>query len=117
MTKNDPQSIWMISNISDDKFLPFKVEIVGQINELPKQSPYAIVMSKKERQEWIALLRELRSIPTYRYTPIFYHGDIDESLQDLFDGSADDELLTKAHAIHQRLKKFRGMCFCQKRKR
>ncbi|WP_133139664.1 GGDEF domain-containing protein [Legionella genomosp. 1] len=108
MTINNPQSIWMISNISDDKFLPFKVEIVGQINELPKQSPYAIVMSKKERQEWVALLRELRSIPTYRYTPIFYHGDIDESLQDLFDGSADDELLTKAHAIHQRLKKIPG---------
>lgn len=103
MTKN--KTIWMVSNLSDRLFLPYNVARVGQVQELPENPPYAIVLSKTTQQRWPDLVAELRAKRNYRYIPVFYHGTIENQDKCLFDGSADENVLTIAHYIYRQLEK------------
>lgn len=97
------QTVWVVSNINEKKLLPLKMDTVANVGDLPEQPPYAIILSKNEDQDWIALLSEMRSKREYYFIPVFYHGDVEPNLQHLFDGPADDALITKASFIHERL--------------
>ncbi|MGQ3892170.1 TackOD1 domain-containing metal-binding protein [Legionella sp. CNM-4043-24] len=97
------QTVWVVSNINEKQLLPLKMDTIAQIGDLPEQPPHAVILSKLEGQSWIELLRELRSREGYFFVPVFYHGDVADNLQHLFDGPADERLTERATAIHQRL--------------
>jgi GGDEF domain-containing protein len=104
--KQKQQTVWVVSNINEERLLPLLVDEVSNLNELPTESPFAIILSKSEGQDWISLLTDLRSKKEYRYTPVFYHGDVGEKLHHLFDGPADDLVLPKATIIYERMASF-----------
>jgi|GEM_PF-2557136 len=96
-------TVWVVSNINEKNLLPLKMDMVAQVGELPECPPCAVILSKNEEQDWITLLRDARSKPGYQFVPVFYHGDVEANFQHLFDGPADEALIDKATAIHERL--------------
>ncbi|MFC3909581.1 hypothetical protein ACFORL_10920 [Legionella dresdenensis] len=96
------QSVWVISNVDDELYLPLEVEKACTLNELPETSPYAVILSKREGQSWLNQMAALRAIPEYRFTPVFYHGDVGPHFRDIFDGPADAGMMQKAALIHER---------------
>ncbi len=98
------QTVWIINNIDTEKLLPLEVGEASSIDKLPDEPPFALILAKSPQQDWIDLVKEIRSKPKYRFTPIFYHGDVDSELRHIFDGPADSELLNKtANQINERL--------------
>ncbi|MGQ3888036.1 diguanylate cyclase domain-containing protein [Legionella sp. CNM-1927-20] len=98
------QTVWVINNINTKKLLPLEVDEASSIGELPSEPPFALILAKSPHQNWIDLVKEIRKKPEYRFTPIFYHGDVESSCRHIFDGPADSEVLNKtASQIHERL--------------
>ena len=100
------QTVWVVSNINEEQLLPLLVDEVSNLEGLPEQAPFAIILSKSEDQEWIQLLTDLRSKKEYQFTPVFYHGDMETNLQHLFDGAADESVMAKATLIYERINTF-----------
>lgn len=83
--------------------------MIGWIKSIsPSHSPFAIVLSKGEDQSWITLLTQLRRQKAYRYTPVFYHGDVELKLRHLFDGPAEENMSEIASNIYQRIDAING---------
>lgn len=100
------QTVWVVSNINEEKLSPLLIDQVNNLSALPTDPPYAIILSKSEGQNWIDLLIDLRRKKEYRYTPVFYHGDVEDNLRHLFDGPADDSVMAKATLIYERINNF-----------
>lgn len=100
------QTVWVVSNINQEKLQPLLVDEVSKIKDLPEKPPFAIILSKGEGQDWINLLTDLRARKEYRFTPVFFHGDVDQNIRHLFDGPADDTVMAKATLIYDRMNSF-----------
>lgn len=99
----EQQMVWVVSDINEKKLKPLKMDVVTDVGGLPEQAPFAVILSKNDRQDWVEMLRSLRATEAYRYTPVFYHGDVEADFHHLFDGPADDHLKNRAVSIHERL--------------
>lgn len=103
---NMQQTVWVVSNINEKKLLPLAVDQVTNLSDLPEVPPFAVILSKSEDQDWVELITSLRARKAYRFTPIFYHGDVESKLQYLFDGSDDIDITEKATQIHELITHF-----------
>lgn len=107
------ETVWVVSNINEQSLLPLVVDEVSHLDNLPIVPPFAVVLSKSDDQNWMSLLTELRAKKGYRFTPVFYHGDVDNKLKPLFDGPADDHIMVKSRLIYDRMSSFgNGILHC-----
>lgn len=97
------KKVWVVSNINEENLEPLSVGEVSRVDKLPETAPFAIILSKAEDQDWITLLASIRAKKDYRYTPIFYHGDVPPFLHHLFDGPADENVDKKSSVIYERM--------------
>lgn len=100
---NSQQTVWVVSNINKEKLLPLKVDQVQDLHTIPANPPFALILSKSEQQDWFDLVQFVRSNKAYRFIPLFYHGDIEPHLKNLFDGPAETGVPVKAKIIHERI--------------
>lgn len=96
------QSLWVLGNSPANMPFPLDYKHAATIKDLPESEVFAIIIAKNPHGEHLRQFAELRAMPAYRYTPIFYAGPATEEVE-LFDGIVDEQLLDKADAIHQRL--------------
>ncbi len=97
------QNVWIIQNTDVKLFFPLGIDDAILLTELPAKPPFALVLAKNSQQNWIDLLKEIRSKPGYRFTPVFYYDDVPSNLRHLFAGPADDNLINSANKIYERI--------------
>ncbi|STX28070.1 GGDEF domain [Legionella beliardensis] len=98
------QTVWVINNINAKKLFPLEIGEASSVIDLPTEAPYALILAKSPNQHWIELLRDIRKKKEYRFTPVFYHGDVPPRLRHIFDGPADSDTLEKcAKQIYDQL--------------
>ncbi|MGQ3887506.1 hypothetical protein ACQUW5_00565 [Legionella sp. CNM-1927-20] len=105
------QTVWIIKNTQIKRLFPLGVDEAISIMNLPDKPPFALVLSKNSQQNWIDLLKEIRSRASYRFTPVYYHDDVPPHLRHLFAGPADDNLINSANKIYERIHNISPLTF------
>ncbi|ARG97054.1 hypothetical protein [Legionella micdadei] len=106
-------NIWLICNQESSPPLSVPYNLVHTIHDLPQSGCDAIVFQMHSAND-LKLLYKIRQIPTFRFTPVFYSGELSTEELVLFDGLADDTLLEKLGLFWSGLNSFRKISKAQK---
>lgn len=96
------KDIWLICSQGTNPPLSASYNRVHTIHDLPETGCDAILLPVQSAND-LKLLYKIRQTPAFRFTPLFYYGELQAKEQILFDGLADDSLLEKTQAILERL--------------
>lgn len=95
-------NIWLICNEKLTTHLPLAYNQVHTIHDLPQTGCEAIILTLQSADD-VRSLYKLRQNPAFKFTPVFYYGDLTTEEQSLFDGLADEFMLEKTQSILERL--------------
>ncbi|HAT8371142.1 TPA: GGDEF domain-containing protein [Legionella pneumophila] len=98
----EAKEIVVITERSIPEHVYHQTRAVSSIDCLPNQGCYAVVMDL-QRITWFDELIKLRQKVNYHLIPLFYWGQLNESLDQLFDGNFDQNSLMKASEIQNRI--------------
>ncbi|ASQ46054.1 TackOD1 domain-containing metal-binding protein [Legionella clemsonensis] len=98
----DDQIVWIIGS-PKELDLPCPVRWVSSDKELPEKACFALALDLNLGHNYFELLAILRQRKPYRFTPIFYLGQLEEDDAGIFDGQLGKDSPGIALAIHERL--------------